>query len=207
MAAEIPGEGERQAVLVLHHLADALERLDIGAPEREDRLLGVADDEQLAGMQEDGWPRLSQSVLVLGQEEEDLVLDRIGILKFIHEDGLELALQPRPDMRVGLQQVAGAGQEAVEPDVARIEEPPPAPLGVWGAGGGSGLLPGPLTTGPTSGRPGAGRPVFRACRRGPRPPERPAGLPPPLAREEVVEDELLIGRVPRIHPRLQGIEA
>src|SRR5438105_3921732 len=36
MAAEIPGEGERQAVLFLYHLADALERLDIGAPERED---------------------------------------------------------------------------------------------------------------------------------------------------------------------------
>jgi len=72
---------------------------------------------------------VGQSVLVLGQEEEDLVLDRIGVLKLIHEDGLELALQPRPDMRVGLQQVAGAGQEAVEPDVARIEKAPPAPRG------------------------------------------------------------------------------
>src|SRR2546425_1946502 len=63
---------------------------------------------------------------MLGQEEEDLVLNRIGVLKLIYEDGLEQALQPRPDVRVGLQQVAGAGQEPVEPDVARIEEPSPA---------------------------------------------------------------------------------
>src|SRR2546428_13222 len=99
---------------------------DISATEREDRLLGIADDEQLAGMQEYVWPGLGQSVLMLGQKEEDLVLNRIGVLKLIHEDGLEQALQPRPDVRVGLQQVAGAGQEPVDPDVARSENPSPA---------------------------------------------------------------------------------
>ena len=47
--------------------------LDVGATKPVDRLLRVADDEQLARH-------------VAGEEQQDLGLDRIGILKLVDED-------------------------------------------------------------------------------------------------------------------------
>ena len=81
--------------------ADVPIRADVGAAEPIDRLLRIADDEELAAD-------------VVGEEQQNLRLNRIGVLEFVDEDMRELLLEVRAHVGVAPDQVAGAGQQVGE---------------------------------------------------------------------------------------------
>ena len=76
-------------------------RADVGAAEPIDGLLRIADDEEPAGH-------------VVGQEQEDLRLNRIGVLKLVDEDPRELLLQVMADAVVGPDEIPRARQQVGE---------------------------------------------------------------------------------------------
>ena len=78
--------------------ADAPVGADVGAAEPVDRLLRIADDEQLAGHGRDVASSRSPSRIVGRQQQQDLGLDRIGVLELVDEDPRELRLQMPPDV-------------------------------------------------------------------------------------------------------------
>ena len=104
---------ERQPAGLGEPLAVAREQLGPGAAEPVDRLLEVADQEQLAAGQVDAGERL-----------EDLGLDRVGVLELVDEDQVD-----RPGQRVAdavrgvVEEVAGQEQEVV------VVDPASRPLG------------------------------------------------------------------------------
>jgi hypothetical protein len=73
--------------LLLH----ALIKGDIGTPETVDGLLGIGDDEELAGFGPDATPVVLDRV-VGAQEQQDLGLDRVRVLKLVDEQMCELVL-------------------------------------------------------------------------------------------------------------------
>jgi hypothetical protein len=77
-------------------------RADVGAAEPIDRLLRIADDEELAA--DVVWP----------SEQQDLGLDRIGVLELVDEDARELLLQVRAHASLRLDQIARARQQVGE---------------------------------------------------------------------------------------------
>ena len=88
-------------------------RLDVGAAEPVNRLLRVADNEQLARNRSDRAP--VALLRVVGREQqEDLRLQRIGILKFVDEDVAEPRLKRAPDACVAGEQIARAQQQVDE---------------------------------------------------------------------------------------------
>ena len=73
-------------------LADLLVEQHVRAAELVDRLLRIAHHEQLAGLGRGGLPaRLVR--IGGGQQQQDLRLQRVGILEFVHEDVGEALLQ------------------------------------------------------------------------------------------------------------------
>jgi len=94
-------------------LAHVAINADIGAPEAVDRLLRIADDEEAARHRRD----LAPVVLlrIRGREQqEDLGLERIGILEFVDEDVRESRLETAADAGVAGDQVAGFQQQIEE---------------------------------------------------------------------------------------------
>src|SRR5207245_8173237 len=103
--------------------------VDVRSAETVDRLLGIADDEKGAGTQGDaatirytryaryagyaGYGR-DHSVIVRRQQEHDLSLHGIGILKLVHEQPAILLLQRAPHVRVVAEHVRGHDQQVVE---------------------------------------------------------------------------------------------
>ena len=69
-------------------LADLSVDVHVGATEAIDRLLRIADQEQLAGHGIDMLPARLARVL-RREEQEQLRLQRIGILKLVHEEAAE----------------------------------------------------------------------------------------------------------------------
>ena len=65
--------------------ADVVVDLDVGATEAVDRLLRVADDEQLARHGPHGTP-VPLGGIVRGQQQQELGLERIGVLELVDED-------------------------------------------------------------------------------------------------------------------------
>ncbi len=87
------------------HLVDAAVDADVRPPESIDRLLRVADDEELAGDGSD-LPPIRNGGIVRGQEQQDLRLQRIGILKLVDEQTLEALLEAAAHLGIISNQVA-----------------------------------------------------------------------------------------------------
>ena len=115
VASEVRGEPVFDAVLGLDHFLDDLQvGGDVGAPEPIDGLLGVPHHEQLAGGEADVAPARGPPRGLLAQPQDDLVLQRIGVLELVHQDGLEARLQFLPDARMVPEQVPRPHQQTVE---------------------------------------------------------------------------------------------
>ena len=104
--AQLAGLGARGHELTL----DLPVRLDVGAPEPVDRLLGVADDEQLSGHGAHAGP-VGLGGIAGREQQQDLGLDRIGVLELVHEQPLVALLEVGADIGVATQQIAGAHQQ------------------------------------------------------------------------------------------------
>ncbi len=94
-------------------VADSLIRPDVGPPEPVDRLLRVADDEELARHGCDVLPPRLPGVGRRKQQQQ-LGLERIGILELVDEDPLEALLEMPPHLRIVPDQVARAEQQVEE---------------------------------------------------------------------------------------------
>ena len=95
---------------LLQRIANLAVEHDIGAAELIDRLLGIADHEQLAGFRRDLAPvRLRR--IVRGEQQQDLRLQRIGILKFVDEDMREAVLQIAAHFGLFAHQIAREQQQ------------------------------------------------------------------------------------------------
>ena len=97
-------------------LADAVEEAGVGAAEAVDGLLGVAHHVELAGR------GLRLAPVALGgigggEQEQNLGLQRVGVLELVDEDALVDALQIGARAIVA-QQVAGAEQQVHEIELA-----------------------------------------------------------------------------------------
>ena len=106
------GPGRNEAV------ADSVIGPDIGPPEPVNRLLRVADDEELARHRSDVLPARLAGV-GRRQEQQQIGLERIRILELVDEDPLEVLLEMPPHLRIVPQQVARAKQEVEEVERAR----------------------------------------------------------------------------------------
>jgi len=86
---------------------DLAEDAYIGAPKAVDGLFPVSHDEELraGGAGVGGRP---------GQGVDDGPLVVVGVLKLVHQHGLEFGAPARPDVGVALQEVAGAALQVVE---------------------------------------------------------------------------------------------
>ncbi len=94
---------------------------DVGAPEAVDGLLRVADERQLAVGEQPPRPS-ARARLPLAEEEDDLGLERIGVLELVDEDVVEQPLVLAATPVVVDQEVAELDQqiELVELAVARL---------------------------------------------------------------------------------------
>ena len=109
--------------LLAHRLVDA----DVGAAEPVDRLLGVADDEQLARRGPDGAP-VGLVRIVRREQQQDLGLQRIGVLELVDEQVREPLLERRAHVAAVAHDVARAHEQVEE--VERAD----ASLGVFVGG-------------------------------------------------------------------------
>ena len=105
-APERPSVGFGQAISE----ADlAAWNIDIRTPESINRLLRIADDEQLAGNGRDVLPP-SLVRIVSSEKKQQLGLQGIGVLELVDEDSAEATLEVRANFRVAFDQVARANQ-------------------------------------------------------------------------------------------------
>ncbi len=114
-------EVEKRCAPVLHAAADLAIDGHVGAAEPVDGLLGIADDEESSRVRL-GLAPVGLAGIVGGKKQEDLRLQRIGVLKLVDEDALEAALKPLADPAVVAHQVARDEQEVekVERAVLRL---------------------------------------------------------------------------------------
>ncbi len=89
----------RLAPAASQHLVHAAINADIGAPEAIDRLLRVAHQKELPGNRASFTP-VRRSRIAGGQQQQDLGLQRIGVLELIDEDAFETLLKARAHLRV-----------------------------------------------------------------------------------------------------------
>ena len=103
-------------------IADLAIDADVGAAEAVDRLLRIADDEQLARPRPGASP-VRLGVVVGGEQQQDLGLQRIGVLELVDEDVLEARLEAPADAGVVAHEIARAEQqiEEVERAGARLQ--------------------------------------------------------------------------------------
>src|SRR5439155_12494109 len=80
---------EHAATALLELLADAPVGADVSTAEAINRLLGIADDEQLAA-DRPCLPALGHAGIVGREEQQDFRLNRIGVLELVDEDAREL---------------------------------------------------------------------------------------------------------------------
>src|SRR5207253_1075472 len=85
--------------------------------EAVDRLLRIADQEELARNRAHA-PPVAGGRVVRREEQENLRLQRVGVLELVDEDVREPALQLGTDRRVVADQVAGAEQQVDEVEAA-----------------------------------------------------------------------------------------
>ena len=115
--AEVGGDGEH-AVCRLR--AERFTRphvsRNVGAAEAIDRLLGIAHEEERARTQRECRPvvRLAGLRRLAAEAPEDLGLQRVGVLEFVHEYVAEALGQCLAHLVVVPQQVAGGEDQVVE---------------------------------------------------------------------------------------------
>ena len=99
----------------IRSLADAVVDPDVGAAKAVDRLLRIADDEQrtAADREVERVPRVA-GWLVRRQHPQQVGLQRIGVLEFVHQDEAEPALKLVADVRHVAHEVARADQQIEE---------------------------------------------------------------------------------------------
>jgi len=130
---------QQQPLAPRHHdaVADAVVDVDVGAAEAEDRLLGIADDEQRAGSKRERERIDGRAAVAVagrrglggGEHQEDLRLDRIGVLELVDEEPPVLRLQRPPDGPALAQHPCRHAKQ-----VHVVHDVPPAPdFGVRGA--------------------------------------------------------------------------
>ena len=97
----------RAVVLLEHDDGDVGERVleledvaDVGAAEPVDRLVAVADDADVA--------------VRLAEQEDELVLDRVGVLVLVDEHVLEALLVVLEHVGVALEELDGVAEQVVE---------------------------------------------------------------------------------------------
>ena len=84
---------------------------DVGPPEPVDALLGIADEEQLSGDELDVTPVGRQWTIGGCREiEDDLSLERIGVLELVDENPSIPLLGTAPDIAPISEQVARPGE-------------------------------------------------------------------------------------------------
>ncbi len=123
--AEVGGERDRSTGVGPEPIASPEEGGDVGAAEPVDRLLGIADHEQVAGSDRNlvpsGGARLVALWIAGSDAHRELDLDRIGVLELVEEKSLIALVQPSPHggavERVA-QHGAGQHQEVVELELA-----------------------------------------------------------------------------------------
>ena len=103
---------------------DLIVGADIGAPKPIDRLLGVPDNEEFSGRGRDAAP-IALVRVVCHEKQQDLGLQRVGVLKLVHKHARESCLErragvamvsneiPRFEQQVHEIQSAGIGLETV----------------------------------------------------------------------------------------------
>ena len=107
--AEVELAGATGLQLSLHSLVDS----DVRAPEAIDGLLWVSNHEQLAGDRaHEG--RIGHRGIVRSQQQDDVDLKGVRVLKLINQDVAKATLQLRPHLRRAHQKVAGALQQVNE---------------------------------------------------------------------------------------------
>src|ERR1044071_5806123 len=112
IAAEIRREPEFDAVLRLNNFLDDFEiGFDVGAAKSVDRLLGVADHEDFSRDDLHFAPIRRGLAELLGQVKKNFVLDRIGVLKFVDENGAVAAFEIRAHARLIAHQIARANEQ------------------------------------------------------------------------------------------------
>jgi hypothetical protein len=88
---------------------------DVGSPKAVDRLLRVADDEELARCQLGLGPRRGRRGRVgRGQQERDVELDRVGVLELVDEDDVDARRQAGANAGVGAKQVPCVHEQVME---------------------------------------------------------------------------------------------
>ena len=120
-AAKARRQVHKRGAPLLDPAADLAIDGDVGAAEAVDRLLGIADDEEAAGLRLRLAP-VGLARIVGGEEQEDLGLQRIGVLELVDEDALEAALEALAHAPVVAHQVARDEQqiEKIERAVLRL---------------------------------------------------------------------------------------
>ena len=99
-------------------LLDALVERHLGATEAIDRLLRIADEEQLAGRDLDA-VGIALLRVVRREEQEHLRLERVGVLELVDEEVREALLEPDAHALVGAEQIAREHEEIEEVELAR----------------------------------------------------------------------------------------
>ena len=117
MASEVGDQLAFDAVLGLDHLLGNLQiRLDVGAAKGIDGLLRISHHKDLSRSELDLAPVCGPLAKLFGQIDEDLILDRIGVLELVDEDRLEAVLQFLTDDGIIAYESSRARQQTVEGD-------------------------------------------------------------------------------------------
>ncbi len=121
--AEVLADGldaSASARLRPHQVLDLVVHGDVSPAEAVDGLLGVAHHEELAGLEHDPPPRVGLRP-ALAEEEDDLRLERIGVLELVDQEIAEAPLQQSPRVAIGEEQVAQAAEEVGEVEAPQSE--------------------------------------------------------------------------------------
>ena len=100
-------------------LLDVFIERDVRAPEAVDRLLRIAHQEELPGNRADRAP-VCLCGIVGGEQEKDLGLKRIGVLKLVDKEVREAALQLASDASVIANKITRLDEQVEEIETAGL---------------------------------------------------------------------------------------
>ena len=103
-AAEAPREVKEGRAPLLHPPAHLAVDRNIGAPKAVDRLLRIADEKEPAG-ERPGVSPILLARIVGGKQQQNLRLQRVGILELVDEDPLEAFLEARTYLTVAAHEI------------------------------------------------------------------------------------------------------
>ncbi len=115
--AEAGGEVDELRPAREQELLHVLVERDVRPAEAVDGLLGVAHHEQLP-LRRPRRPPANLRGIVAGDEQQDLRLQRVGVLELVHQHVGEALPQLGADLRIADQQIPGAQQEIEEVQAA-----------------------------------------------------------------------------------------